>query len=145
MKYINLLFISGLLSLNASAYPEYSQFNNHRSIIYVADVKDKRVDKFINELNQNKCLLDERDIKTLVVTRNGFLLPNHMFNQQQVENMLKSYNLGDGNHIGIFIGRDGREKDRWSGDLDWSSLMLLIDDMPLRKAEMTKKESHCVI
>lgn len=145
MKYINLLFISGLLSFNASAYPEYSQFKNHRSIFYVADVKDKRVEKFINELNQNKCLLDERDIKILVVTRNGYQLPNHVFNQQQTENMLKNYNLEDGNHIGILIGKDGKEKHRWSGDLDWSSLMLLVDDMPLRKAEMAKKKSHCVI
>ncbi|EAR53367.1 hypothetical protein SKA34_14080 [Photobacterium sp. SKA34] len=145
MKYINLLFISSLLTLNASAYPEYNQFNSHRSIFYVADLKDKRVENFINELNQNKCLLDERDIKFMVVTRNGFQLPNNLFNQQQIKDMLKSYNLEESNHVGILIGKDGKEKHRWSGEPDWSSLMLLVDDMPLRKAEMEKKKSRCVI
>lgn len=147
MKILNCCLYSTLLlfSAVALAYPVNSIHWNHRSILFFAPEKDQHVQMFIKQSLMNDCLLQERDIKTVIITRDGFNQPANLFSAEDIRYLEQKYNISGDAHTGILIGKDGLEKYRWGEVTNWNYLTELIDNMPLRKKEMSQRPSRCSI
>lgn len=145
------LFIS-LLSLvlflginNCVAYPMDSMHWNHRSILYFAPEKDQHVQEFMKQVLMNECVLQERDIKTVIITNDGFNQPYDLFSPEEINHLQQKYNIPKEHHTGILVGKDGLEKHRWNEKTNWLQLTEIVDRMPLRKEEMRHQASRCQI
>ena len=134
-----------LFSVSTFAYPMNSIHWKHRSILFFAPEKDQYVQEFIKQTLMNDCLLQERDIKTVIITRDGFNKPENVFTTEDIRYLEKKYNISTDVHTAILIGKDGREKYRWGEVTNWNYLTELIDNMPLRKIEMSHQPSRCSI
>ncbi|WP_342749923.1 DUF4174 domain-containing protein [Photobacterium sanctipauli] len=128
------------------AYPPGSIHWNHRSILFFAPEKDQHVNNFIKQSLMHNCELKERDIKTIVITHDGFKKPANAFTQEEIKHLTTKYNITSDSHTAILIGKDGLEKHRWGEETNWHYLNQLIDNMPLRKKEMaSQSSSRCSI
>lgn len=147
MKALNCCLYSALLlvSVAAFSYPMNSVHWNHRSILYFAPEKDHHVREFIKQTLMNDCLLQERDIKTVIITQDGFNQPENFFSAEDIRYLEKKYNIRGDVHTAILIGKDGQEKYRWGEVTNWNYLTELIDNMPLRRIEMSHRPSRCSI
>lgn len=127
------------------SYPADSIHWNHRSILFFAPEKDHHVQEFIMQTLMNDCQLRERDIKTVIITGDGFNQPANLFSPEDIRFLAQKYNISSDAHTAILIGKDGLEKYRWGEKTNWRYLTELIDSMPLRKQEMTFRPSRCTI
>jgi len=133
---------------NALAYPayEHSHSLSHRSVILFApDEQDKKVKEFMNGVLVNNCQIDERDIVVMVIAESGYTNPSWLKEEFNLEAVKEIYEIPKGKHTGILIGKDGKEKHRWSGATDWGFLASFIDEMPMRRQEMQRQSSRCSI
>jgi len=147
MKALNCCLYSALLLFTVAgfSYPADSLHWNHRSILFFAPEKDQHVQEFIKQTLMNNCQLRERDIKTVIITRDGFNQPENLFSPKDIRFLEEKYNITSDVHTGILIGKDGLEKYRWGEVTNWNYLTEFIDNMPLRKKEMTFRPSRCSI
>ncbi|MCW8327892.1 DUF4174 domain-containing protein [Photobacterium sp. SDRW27] len=147
MKVINCCLYSALLlfSVASFSYPADSLHWNHRSILFFAPEKDHYVQEFIKQTLMNGCQLQERDIKTVIITRDGFNQPANFFSADDIRYLEQKYNIATDTHTAILIGKDGLEKYRWGEETNWNYLTELVDSMPLRQKEMSFRQSRCSI
>jgi len=134
-----------LFSACVTSYPTGSLHWNHRSILFFAPEKDHYVQDFIKQTLMNGCLLQERDIVTIIITRDGFNQPADLFSPEDIRFLEQKYDITQNTHTAILIGKDGLEKYRWGEVTNWSHLTEFIDNMPLRQQEMTFRQSRCAI
>ncbi len=134
-----------LFSSFVASYPAGSLHWNHRSILFFAPEKDRYVQDFIKQTLMNGCLLQERDIVTIIITRDGFNQPADLFSPKDIRFLEQKYNITQDTHTAILIGKDGLEKYRWGEITNWNHLTDLVDKMPLRQQEMTFRQSRCAI
>ncbi|CAV26327.1 DUF4174 domain-containing protein [Vibrio atlanticus] len=137
-----------ILSVNSlHAYPAYSHSKAlpHRSVIYFAPTEDSIVKEFLNEVLINNCQLDERDVVIMVIAESGYTVPAWLVEEFNLDAVTNSYGIPKGSHTAVLIGKDGKEKHRWSGKTDWSLITNIIDEMPMRQQEMQRQSSRCSI
>ncbi|WP_192890905.1 DUF4174 domain-containing protein [Vibrio bathopelagicus] len=137
-----------ILSINSlHAYPAYSHSNllPHRSVIYFAPTEDSVVKAFLNEVLINNCQLDERDVVIMVIAESGYTVPTWLEEEFNLEAVTSMYEIPKGSHTAVLIGKDGKEKHRWSGKTDWKQITNIIDEMPMRQQEMQRQGSRCSI
>ncbi|MGF1759747.1 DUF4174 domain-containing protein [Photobacterium sagamiensis] len=140
------LLVSLLLGANTClAYPQGSMHWNHRSILFFAPEKDQHVQQFIKQVMMNECVLQERDIKTVIITHDGFHQPADVFSPETVALLQRKYNIKETSHTGVLVGKDGLEKHRWGKETNWILLTELIDHLPMRQVEMRTRPSRCSI
>ncbi len=149
---IKLLTISTVLVMSSTihsvlAYPAYSHSKPlpHRSVIYFAPKEDSVVKEFLNEVLINNCQLDERDVVIIVIAESGYTVPTWLEEEFNLEAVTDSYGIPKGSHTAVLIGKDGKEKHRWSGKTDWQKITNIIDEMPMRQQEMQRQSSRCSI
>ncbi|MCQ1060852.1 DUF4174 domain-containing protein [Photobacterium sp. DNB23_23_1] len=141
-----LAIIMVVFSINAFSYPTGSMHWNHRSILYFAPEKDQHVNTFIKESLMHDCMLQERDIVVVVMTKDGFNKPTDVFSPEDVVRLEKLYNISRDSHTAILIGKDGLEKHRWNEQTNWQHISQLVDNMPMRKKEVAyTSNSRCSI
>ncbi|GAL29866.1 DUF4174 domain-containing protein [Vibrio maritimus] len=164
MKGIVFIAIASLVSATACGYPEYakeghqsdphgSQYHeghlyhglSHRSVMYFAPTKDVLVDEFLLGTLINECALEERDVVTMVMTKDGFSSPGWVKDTFDYSKLVKMYDIKEGDHKAILIGKDGTEKLRWGPTTNWIEIKDTIDAMPMRQAEMKRAASRCSI
>lgn len=173
MKVISFVALVALFSTTACGYPEYankdrgatapqdhyhsgrqgSDFHSgghyqglsHRSVMYFAPSKDVLVDEFLLGTLINECALDERDVVTMVITKDGFSSPSWVKETFDYHKLVKMYDIDDGDHTAVLIGKDGSEKLRWGPTTNWIQVKNTIDAMPMRRAEMARAASRCSI
>ncbi|KAA8679526.1 DUF4174 domain-containing protein [Vibrio gigantis] len=136
------------LSINSAlAYPAYSHSKPlpHRSVIYFAPKEDSVVKEFLNEVLINNCQLDERDVVIMVIAESGYTVPSWLEEEFNLEAVTSIYEIPKGSHTAVLIGKDGKEKHRWSGKTDWQKITNIIDEMPMRQQEMQRQSSRCSI
>lgn len=160
MRYsISLLIFTLLCSLpigGVFAYPNYQSAPksesghqymrlHHRSVIYFAPSRDTHVDTFLLGTFTNDCALKERDVVSIVVTKEGFSYPEWVASIFDYATLSAFFNIKEGSHAAILIGKDGEEKRRWSDKIDWTQLQEHIDEMPLRQQESLITKTRCSI
>ncbi|WP_299689006.1 DUF4174 domain-containing protein [uncultured Vibrio sp.] len=141
------LLIINFVTTPVFGYPAYahSQPLPHRSVIYFAPTDDKVVKQFLNEVLLNNCQLDERDVVTMVIAESGYTVPTWLDEEFNLEAITRIYDIPKGSHTAVLIGKDGKEKHRWSGKTDWKQITNIIDEMPMRQQEMQRQGSRCSI
>ncbi|EDP57619.1 DUF4174 domain-containing protein [Vibrio sp. AND4] len=139
------LLLSCLLSSPALGYPAYAQHWAHRSVLYFAPENDDHVKQFLLEALMNECELEDRDVITLVIAEDGYTEPTWLKEEFDLNMLSKLYEIEQGQHTAILLGKDGEEKHRWGAKTDWQFINNLIDEMPMRKQELQQKRSPCAI
>lgn len=173
MKGISIIALAALFSATACGYPEYAkkehqgmdphsdyhsgqsgsahhgsgfyQGLSHRSVMYFAPSKDVLVDEFLLGTLINECALDERDVVTMVITKDGFSSPSWVKEAFDYNMLVKMYDISEADHTAVLIGKDGTEKLRWGPTTNWIQVKKTIDAMPMRRAEMARAASRCSI
>ncbi len=145
LKLMLALLMVTLYAGQANSYPAYGHYLEHRSVIYFAPSQDSMVKSFLKGVLINNCQLKERDIVTIVITEDGYTVPQWFDEAFNIESVANIYQIPEGSHTAILIGKDGEEKHRWDGETNWQGLTDLIDEMPMRKQEMQRRASHCNI
>ncbi|GAL07096.1 hypothetical protein JCM19237_4512 [Photobacterium aphoticum] len=153
MKYWRTLTLVLTLSLGtvgiagtALAYPMDSIHWNHRSILFFAPAHDQHVKTFVKETLMNNCQLQERDIKVIVITQDGYYKPENLFSPEEINMLTQKYRIATDSHTAVLVGKDGLEKHRWGEETNWQYITSLIDRMPLRIKEMAySPNSRCSI
>lgn len=135
-----LLFVSTSL-----AYPNRSAPWPHRSIIYFAPQYDEHVKRFLLESLMNECALKERDIVTLIITKDGQSEPHWVRETFDLNALFHVYQIDANQHTAVLIDKDGREKYRWGKATDWSKLKQVIDNSPIRQRENDDGDDPCSI
>lgn len=144
---ISTVLIMSLTINSVLAYPAYSHSKPlpHRSVIYFAPKEDSVVKEFLNEVLLNNCQLDERDVVIMVIAESGYTVPTWLEEEFNLEAVTSIYEIPKGSHTAVLIGKDGKEKHRWSGKTDWKQITNIIDEMPMRQQEMQRQGSRCSI
>ncbi|WP_146441388.1 DUF4174 domain-containing protein [Vibrio kanaloae] len=144
---ISTVLIMTLAISSALAYPASSHTNSlpHRSVIYFAPKEDSVVKEFLNEVLINNCQLDERDVVIMVIAESGYTVPTWLEKEFNLDAVTRIYKIPKGSHTAVLIGKDGKEKYRWSGKTDWQKITNIIDEMPMRQREMQRQSSRCSI
>lgn len=144
---ISMILIMSLTISSALAYPASSHTNSlpHRSVIYFAPKEDSVVKEFLNEVLINNCQLDERDVVIMVIAESGYTVPTWLEEEFNLDAVTRIYEIPKGSHTAVLIGKDGKEKYRWSGKTDWQKITNIIDEMPMRQREMQRQSSRCSI
>ena len=102
------------------------QFSSHRQLLIFGNEKNQSlVKQQLVLLNQQSKGVKERAIKIIVVEKG-----NPLF---------MKYELSNSGFTVLIVGKDGTEKYRTNSILQMNNLFLIIDAMPMRKAEMLKK------
>lgn len=140
------LMVFLLVAMNCSlalAYPAHSEKWSHRSVIYFAPTQDEYVKQFLLESLMIECELKDRDVVTLVITEDGFTVPNWVRDEFNLSGMFHVYGVTPGEHTAVLVGKDGTEKLRWGKKTNWESIKQTIDLMPMRQYEMKQGSSPC--
>ena len=141
-----LLFIFTLCFIsNSTAYPSNGMKWTHRSVIYFAPSHDEHVERFLLETLMNECALSQRDIVTLVITKDGYTKPSWVKYEFDLSALFRLYEIQSNQHTAILLGKDGEEKMRWGKQTDWQVLKQTVDSIPIRQREMISGEDPCSI
>lgn len=143
MRCMLLVLLTMALSTPAWSYPSHHGFWSHRSVIYFAPSHDKHVEQFLLETLINQCELDDRDLITLVITEDGFTTPSWVEEYFDTKSLFTIFEVKQGSHTTLLIGKDGDVKMRWGKKTDWKKVKQTIDLMPLRRQERTSTLSPC--
>lgn len=78
----------------------------------------------------------ERDLIVI-----GFGEDNNLYREvSDLEKILEEYSISKADKI-VLIGKDGSVKNTWREPVQTNKLFSIIDEMPMRKAEMRKKNA----
>jgi hypothetical protein len=87
--------------------------------------------------------IEERELKIADVSEEEHRVPSALrLPSKQTVFIRKKFGIGKGETRPIFIliGKDGREKARCHGALDLENWFALIDEMPMRRAEIQDQQ-----
>ncbi|SBS32574.1 hypothetical protein VTO7225_01650 [Vibrio toranzoniae] len=81
----------------------------------------------------------------MVIAESGYTVPTWLEEEFNLDAVTRIYEIPKGSHTAVLIGKDGKEKYRWSGKTDWQKITNIIDEMPMRQREMQRQSSRCSI
>jgi len=105
------------------------QWKNRVILVYTGEAFP-----IIRELQNAEAEIDDRDIAWFVVTASGLQTNLQVSVAESLENRIRASFFPEGTPSVILIGKDGQVKDR-TPTLDLDRLFVLIDAMPMRRAE----------
>ena len=117
------------------------RWDNRMLLIFSSDDKNPELQLLLKQIRENKDEILDRDLRVLVLVESGQSklddLPlsnaSAMRLKERYRASFKPVNL-------ILIGKDGGVKQRQSGDIELHTIFPLIDSMPMRKAEMSRRQ-----
>ncbi|EOD81375.1 hypothetical protein RN22_14235 [Grimontia sp. AD028] len=140
------LALTGLwFSTNTLAYPMYGLIEPHRTLIYFSKGFDENVASFERQLLVHRCQIDDRDLHTLILDMNDLSDSRGLFSSQEIIKLMNKYRVRNNEHTAVLIGKDGTEKARWRQGFDINEMVQVIDEMPMRKAEIRERGLRCSI
>ena len=114
-------------------------------LIIVSLPQTAHVEKVSAMLAWNREKIEERHLKIIDVSEGEQKIPNAVrLNPSQTESVRKQLRIGAGDTLPTFvlIGKDGGESARCSGTLDLEKWFALINEMPMRRAEMLEQKNQ---
>ncbi|WP_325894442.1 DUF4174 domain-containing protein [Grimontia sp. NTOU-MAR1] len=140
------MVVSGLICSTATlAYPVYGLIEPHRTLIYFSKGFDDAVASFERQLLVYQCQIDDRDLHTLILDMNDLSDSSGLFSSQEIIKLMNKYRVKNNEHTAVLIGKDGTEKARWRQGFDIDEMVQIIDEMPMRKAEIRERGLRCSI
>ncbi|USH05686.1 DUF4174 domain-containing protein [Grimontia kaedaensis] len=148
MKHLAFVWMSvtGLVfSTTTLAYPAYGLIEPHRTLIYFSKGFDEDVASFERQLLVHRCQIDDRDLHTLILDMNNLSDSSGLFSSREIIKLMNKYRVRNNEHTAVLIGKDGTEKARWKEGFDINEMVQIIDQMPMRQAEIRERGSRCSI
>ncbi|WP_407333711.1 DUF4174 domain-containing protein [Enterovibrio sp. 27052020O] len=147
MREIALMGVATCLFLSSQAlsYPFYRLVEPHRTLIFFAPSLDEKVEDFERLMLMHSCQLNDRDLHPLILNMQEMSDSRGLFSSQEIRQLRQKYAVNADQHIAVLIGKDGTEKFRWQQSVNINELVNVIDEMPMRKAEMQRRVSRCSI
>ncbi|CZF82255.1 hypothetical protein GCE9029_03119 [Grimontia celer] len=148
MKHLTCFWLvaTGLMfSTTAAAYPIYGLIEPHRTLIYFSKGFDDDVATFERQLLVYRCQIDDRDLHTLILDMNDLSDSSGLFSSQEIIKLMNKYRIKNSEHTAVLIGKDGTEKARWRQGFDINEMVQIIDEMPMRQAEIRERGLRCSI
>lgn len=140
------LFLSSLLFTGSvAAYPHYAVIEPHRTLMFFSPGFDEKVADFKRQVLIHRCQIEDRDLYTLILDTGTLSDSEGIFSAKDVLKLKNKYRIGSDEHIAVLIGKDGTEKARWFQTIDINELVEIIDEMPMRQAEIRKRGLRCSI
>lgn len=115
---------------------ESYQWKNRVVLVFAPSPEDEQYQEQLEYLsNENEIL--ERDLILFHVfgAQGGFAGETRLSDEESTE-LRKTFNVGKSDFAVVLVGKDGTEKRRWQKPVESSELFALIDEMPMRQAEM---------
>lgn len=139
-------FIAGfMLGSPALAYPWYGAIEPHRTLIYFSKGFDADVEHFERQLLIHQCQIQDRDLRALVLDMEKLSDSFGLFSSQEIIKLMNKYRVRNTEHTAVLIGKDGTEKARWRQGFDIKEMVAIIDEMPMRQAEIKNRGLRCSI
>lgn len=109
----------------------------YRLIAYVIPADE--VENFFKEIDKNKFEIHDRDIRFIALNPTKAInRADHLqFPEETLQTLHSKLNASDKSTQLILIGKDGGVKKRY-GSVNLSAIFGLIDQMPMRQAEMSQ-------
>ncbi|NGN96563.1 DUF4174 domain-containing protein [Grimontia sp. S25] len=145
LTYLGVALTGLLFSTNILAYPMYGLIEPHRTLIYFSKGFDENVASFERQLLVHRCQIDDRDLHTLILDMNDLSDSRGLFSSQEIIKLMNKYRIKNSEHTAVLIGKDGTEKARWRQGFDINEMVQIIDEMPMRKAEIRERGLRCSI
>lgn len=134
-----LLFSFSNMTATGAADPLDSHRWKHRLILSFVSTRDaaKAVEVSLHKMRSG--VLD-RDLVVMDVSASNRIGGALRFSNEESEALRRRLSIpSQGNHF-VLIGKDGGVKARQRGDLSLEKFFALIDTMPMRRAEMRRKQ-----
>jgi hypothetical protein len=130
--------VATLLTGQISAGPldTYHGVNRH---IVISLPEGSSADKLTKTLAMNLRKIEDRDLRIIDVSEGQHRVATALrLSPGQTNGVRRQLSLsaGEARHVFILIGKDGGEKARCHGTLDLEKWFVLIDGMPMRRAEI---------
>ena len=136
------------LFVSASAYSSPLDgylFDTRPLILFATSENDPALKEQLRLLNDKNCEFFERDIEVLVVVSGR---SNHVDGQvlssDEINYLREELEVAPYNDLAVLVGKDGRVKLRAHMPLSTADLFMLVDAMPMRRAEsMSNSRKRC--
>lgn len=127
------------LPLSANPLKDY-QWKNR--ILLIHPNADETQNQLLRKLlKEEQATLSERDLLVFDLSGEALDWPDVIsFQPKQRDELRKKFAITSDESTFILLGKDGGEKARQKGALNLKELLILIDGMPMRKAEMKAKK-----
>ncbi|MDD1792117.1 DUF4174 domain-containing protein [Enterovibrio makurazakiensis] len=147
MRVLNRLSVLLLLlaSSPSVSYPFYGLIEPHRTLIFFAPSFDDKVRAFERLMLVHSCQIDDRDLHPVILNMQDLSDSQGLFSSQEILKLGQKYAVDTNEHIAVLIGKDGTEKFRWRQTVNINELVDVIDEMPMRKAELKLRGNRCSI
>ena len=142
-----LTFLPAMLTLfcHTSLAEPLDFYRYENRLIIVSLPQTAHVEKVSAMLAWSRDKIEERHLKIIDVSEGDQKISTAVrLNPSQTESVRKKLRIGKGDTLPTFvlIGKDGGEAARSSGTLDLEKWFALIDEMPMRRAEMLKEKNQ---
>ncbi|WP_241824002.1 DUF4174 domain-containing protein [Enterovibrio norvegicus] len=134
-----------VFSSQVVSYPFYGLIEPHRTLIFFTPSFDEKVEAFERLMLVHSCQLDDRDLHPLIFNMQEMSDSRGLFSSQKIHKLRRKYAIETDQHVAVLIGKDGSEKFRWQQSVNINELVNVIDEMPMRKAEMQRRGNRCSI
>jgi len=129
----------GFTKMNAQGLKNY-QWKNRIVLLKGNEASGDSLQRQLQLLKSDSTGLTERDLKIFII-REKVLAEDGKETSLSAAELVENFDLHDFQGI-ILIGKDGGEKMREPFIVNPEKIFMLIDGMPMRKAEMEKEEKN---
>lgn len=119
-------------------------YNSRRVIVIFSQAESTSLTLVKSEIKHNRCDIEERELDVYLVTESQVVeltTPTEGANAIS-ELRLRALHSGAAFEL-VLIGKNGGVKARTEQPDDLSNFITLIDSMPMRQAEIKRRESNC--
>jgi hypothetical protein len=120
-------------------------YRYEKRLIVISIPQAAGVEKVNSVLFSNREKIEERHLKIIDVSEEEQKISNAVrLDPSETEAVRKQLRIGAGDTLPTFvlIGKDGGEAARCSGTLDLEKWFALIDEMPMRRAEILEQKNQ---
>jgi Domain of unknown function (DUF4174) len=111
------------------------QWNNRLLLLFAPNSTDATLNRQLALMQQHEASLKEREIKILVICPKG----SKDCTAGECQDLYDDYHINANIFSALLIGKDGTEKLRSETAISPVSLFSVIDAMPMRREELTRK------
>jgi hypothetical protein len=112
-------------------------------LLFAPAERDPRLVETMRRIEASRCDFVDRDMALgRIVTEGTSTLGGQVVDTNQARRLLSEFGIGADSFSVVLIGKDGGESARCSGTLDLEKWFALIDEMPMRRAEMLEQKNQ---
>lgn len=141
--YVLLAVVVGFVSEPAEKITDLSEYRwkNRLVFLFAPSETDSAYQRMKDQIQELQPDLDERDVVLFRIFENGkSRVDDSLLGKSAADALRKKYDIKTGALTLVLVGKDGSEKLRQKGDIDFQTVFDRIDAMPMRQREMRQRK-----